>query len=185
VRLRRGRRRGGGQQDIEAVTRKFEELSPEQRIWLLQVIIGVGLLAGSSPIELSVPVIRTLLQKRGVQTGAPLGSLLSFFVAQACLVVIRRSLESKSSSDEGSDRDHWFDRWMTEAILANAVVLPAVGGLVPGTVVMRKRSPLWGLALWLLVRLVAAVVLAVDASRLKKRREAETGESAATSADKT
>lgn len=167
------------------MTRKFEELSPDQRIWFLQVIIGMGLLAGSSPIELSVPVIRTLLQKRGVQTGAPLGSLLSFLVAQVCLVVIRRSLESESPSDEGSHRDHWFDRWMTEVIFAGAVVLPAVGGLVPGAVVMRKRSPLWGLALWLPVRFVAALVLAVDASRLKKRREAETGESAATSPDKT
>lgn len=167
------------------MTRTFEELSPDQRIWLLQVIIGMGLLAGSSPIELSVPVIRTLLQKRGVQTGGPLGSLLSLVVGQTCLVVMRRSLKSESPSDEGSHRDHWFDRWMTEAIFAGAVVLPAVGGLVPGTVVMRTRSPLWGLALWLLVRLVAAVVLAVDASRLKKRREAATGEFAATSPDRT
>ena len=167
-----------------AATRKFEELSPDQRIWFLQVIIGTGLLAGSSPIELSVPVIRTLLQKRRVQTGAPLGSLLSFLVAQACLVVIRRSLESENSSGERSHRHHWFDRWMTKVIFAGAVVLPVVGGLVPGAVVMRRRSPLWGLALWLLVRLVAAVVLAVDASRLKKRREEQIGESAATSPDK-
>jgi hypothetical protein len=49
---------------------------------------------------------------------------------------------------------------------------------------MRKRSPLWGLALWLVVRLVAAFVMAVDASHLKKRHQAEEETTPATTADR-
>jgi hypothetical protein len=167
-----GRRRGGSEQNPDAVAQKLADLPPYQRVWFAQVILGLGLLAGSSPVELAVPAIRALSRKRGVQTGAALGSLLSFLAGQAYSTTIRRQLDEESSADS-VDRDHWSDRWMTRVIFSGAVVLPAAGAALPGTVVLRKRSPLWGLGLWLLVRLVAATVLAVDASRLKRRREAE------------
>ena len=154
------------------MAQKLADLPPYQRVWLAQVILGVGLLAVSSPVELAVPAIRALSRKRGVQTGAALGSLLSFLAGQAYSTTIRRQLGEESSADNG-DRDHWSDRWMTRVIFSGAVVLPAAGAVLPATVVLRKRSPLWGLGLWLSVRLVAATVLAVDASRLNRRREAE------------
>ena len=151
---------------------RFADLHPNQRVWFLQVIIGSGLLSGSSPAELAVPVIRALLHRRGVQTGAAVGSLLSFLVGQTYLTAVRRRLDAESPTDD-ADRAHRSDRWMTQVIFSGAVVLPAAGAVLPGTVVLHERSPLWGLVLWPLVRLVAGTVLAVDASRLKARREAD------------
>ncbi len=157
------------ERDAAAALQKLAELAPEQRIWLAQVVLGAGLLAGSSPVELSVPAIRAVAGKRGVQTGAAMGSLLSFLVGQAYVVVIRRQLLAEDPVTEGASRDPFYDRWLTRAIVAGAVVLPAAGAALTTTVVLRRQSPLWGFALWLVVRLVAASVLATDASRLKRR----------------
>ena len=155
------------------MVQKLADLPAYQRIWFAQLLLGTALLAGSSPVELAVLVVRALLRQRGVQTGAAAGTLLSFSASHAYTTAIRRQLTTGASADDGAESDLRFDRWVTRAIFCGAVVLPAVGGVLPRTVVLRTRSPLWGLALWVLVRLVAAMVLAMDASRLKKRREAE------------
>lgn len=113
-----------------------------------------------------------------------MGSLLSFLVVQAYLLLIKRQVIAEGSADRPAS-DHLSDLPMTRAIIAGAVVLPAAGGLLRRTVVMRERTPLWGLALWLVVRFVASFVLAADASRLKKRRQAEEEAAASPPVDET
>jgi hypothetical protein len=170
--LRRSEKRGS-QQDIDAAVQRIDDMPPYQRYFLAQVILQSAVLAGSSPVELAVPVARAAVRWQGVQTGAALGSLLAFLSTQAYLIANRRLLISEALSDDASVGDRPFDRWMSKALFAGAVVLPAAGGLLPGTVIMRTRSPLWGLALWFLVRLAAAFAMAVDASHVKKRHQAE------------
>jgi hypothetical protein len=135
------------------------DLAPSQQVWLGKVILGGALLALSTPVELAVPLIRALSRQRGVQTGVAIGSLASFLLAQAHFTAATHRPPPAT--------------WMDRVILSAAMVLPAAGAVFPGTVVLPKRSPLWGWALWLVVRLLASTVLAEEASRLKKRREAE------------
>lgn len=101
-----------------------------------------------------------------MQTGPALGSLLTFLAGRAYLSVIFRQLDSVTSAP--GDSDHWSDPLMTRLIVSGAVVLPAAGALMPATVVLHRRSPLWGLGLFVVVRLAAATRLAVDASRLPR-----------------
>jgi hypothetical protein len=162
---------------------KLAELPPYQRVWFAQLILGAALLAGSSPVELAVVVLRALLRRRGVQTGAAAGTLLAFLAGHAYTTAIRRQLTTEAATGEEADGDLRFDRWLSTAVLCGAVILPAVGGVLPGAVVLRRRSPLWGLALWGLVRLLAVMVLATDASRLSKRRRAEEAAGASTASD--
>ncbi|CCH90677.1 protein of unknown function [Modestobacter italicus] len=178
------RRSEEGAQDSAAIAQKLAELPPYQRVWFAQLILGAALLAGSSPVEIAVLALRALLRQRGVQTGAAAGTLLTFLASHAYTTALRRQLTTEASADDEDQDEPWFDRWVTRAIFSGAVVLPAVGGVLPGAVVLRRRSPLWGLALWAFVRLVAVMVLAVDASRLSKRRKAEeAGSASAASAD--
>jgi hypothetical protein len=107
------RRASASERDTAAAVQRFSELAPEQRIWFAQVIFGLGLLAGSSPVELSVPAIRTVAGKQGIQAGAAMGSLLSFLVSQAYFVAIRRRVLAEDSAAEGAVRDPFYDRWMT------------------------------------------------------------------------
>ena len=163
------RRRGAGEPDVDNV-RLLQEMSPDQRVWLVQVLISAGGLAASSPVELAVPAVRLLARRRGVQAGAALGTLLSFLVTQAYGVLVRRQVLAGEASGNTADDDRWYDRWMTRVVFSGTVVLPAAGAVLPGTIVARTRSPLWGLGLWVAVRLVAVTVLAADASRLKAHR---------------
>jgi hypothetical protein len=172
------RRSKEGAQDSAAMVQKLADLPPYQRVWFAQLILGAALLACSSPVEIAVLVLRVLLRQRGVQTGAAAGTLLTFLASHAYTTAIRRQLTTEASADGEDQNNPWFDRWVTRAIFCGALVLPAVGGVLPGAVVLRRRSPLWGLALWAFVRLVAVMVLAVDASRLSKRRKTEEAASA-------
>jgi Ca2+/Na+ antiporter len=142
------------------------DLAPYQRVWTAKLVVGTVLLALSSPVEIAVPLVRALLRKPGVQTGAALGSLLSFLAGWAYFTTIARRPHSETA----------IDRWMNRLIFSGAVVLPAAGAVLPITVVMRRRSPLWGWVLWLVVRLLASTVMAEEADRLKKRRKAEEAE---------
>lgn len=143
----------GGEDARAEVGRFLAELRPHQRMWFAQVLLGMGLLVESSVVELAVPVVRTVTGKRGVQTGPALGSLVTFLAFQAYTTAIGREVTSEGG--------------------ARAEYLPAFGAVLPGSVVLRKRSPLWGLALWPLVRLIAVCVLVAEASRLAKLHPAD------------
>jgi hypothetical protein len=156
-------------QEKAALIQKWADYPPSTRLWLGGVLLDTVLLGLSSPVELAVPVIRTLLGRRGVQTGAALGSLVSFLAGHAYFAAIA----PRAASDDSTD--HWTDPWMHHVLFSGAVALPAAGALLPATVVLRSRSPLWGLALWLPVRLAAGAVVAEQASRLDKRRKADLG----------
>jgi len=165
-----GRRRTDepGAEDRAAALQRFADLPPERRGWFVQVLFGMGLLGLSSPVELAVPVIRVLAGRRGVQTGPALGSLLTFLAVRAYLAAVLRRLGSEASTDEDADSDHWSDPLVSVLVVSGVAVLPAVGAVLPATVVLHERSPLWGLGLWPVVRLLAATRLAVDASRLPR-----------------
>ena len=167
------RRRNAGEQDVDAARRRLAEASPAQLIWLAQVLLGGGVLAASTPVELAVVALRVLTRRRGVQVGAAAGTLVSFVVTHVYGTVIRRQLVSEETSGAAPDDDPRSDRWTAHVVFAGAVVLPAAGAFVPATVVGRTRSPLWGLGLWVVVRVVAVTVLVADAGRLHARRERE------------
>ena len=165
-----GRRRTAAMSegDRTAALERFADLSPERRGWFVHVLFGMGLLGLSSPVELAVPVIRAVSGRRGVQTGPALGSLLTFLAVRAYLTAIFRQLESDTLTDEDADSDHWSYPLMSVLVVSGVAVLPAAGAVLPATVVLHKRSPLWGLGLWFVVRFLAATRLAVDASRLPR-----------------
>ena len=149
--------------------RYFADLRPHQRLWFARVLVGMGLLIESSVVELAVPVGRALAGKRGVQTGPALGSLLTFLVLQAYTSAVGLERAAERASADRDDVDGRVERWLERTLFSGAEYLPAFGAVLPATVVLRKRSPLWGLALWPVVRIIAVTVLAADASRLKKR----------------
>jgi hypothetical protein len=130
------RRSKEGAQDSAAMVQKLADLPPYQRVWVAQSILGATLLAGSSPVEIAVPVLRVFLRQRGVQTGAAAGTLLAFLASHAYTTAIRRQLATEASADGEDQNNPWFDRWVTRAILCGALVLPAVGGVLPGAVVL-------------------------------------------------
>ena len=161
-----GRRRTAvmSEEARDAALRRFADLSPERRGWFVHLIVGGGVLASSSPVELAVPVVRALSGRRAIQTGPASATLVVFLAARAYLSVVLRQLGSETTAD--TDSTHWSDPLMTRLVVSGAVVLPAVGAVLPATVVLRGRSPLWGLGLWFVVRLIAVTRLAADASQL-------------------
>jgi len=132
------------------------------RAWLAEFILSYFLLLLSTPVEIGVPVIRRLQRKRGVQVGPAIGSLLAYGGGRA---YFKATLHQPAGTSKSK---RWIDRGVTSA----NVVLPALGAVVPGTVVLRTRSPLWGWVLWIGVRITAATVLAEEADRVKKKRMA-------------
>ena len=154
------------------LTRLVAELRPHQRLWFAQVLLGMGQLIQSSVVALAVPVGRALAGKRGVQTGPALGSLLTFLVFQAYTSAVGPERTSERDSLDEDDDDSRLERWLERILFSGAEYLPAFGAALSSTVVLRTRSPLWGLALWPVVRAIGVVVLAADASRLKKRHAA-------------
>ena len=156
-----------------ALDARWREMPTHHQLWFLQVLLGMGLLIHSSVVELAVPVGRALAGRRGVQTGPALGSLVTFLAFQAYTSAVRSKVTSEGDSAEADDVDGGFGRWLDRTFFSGVEYLPAFGAALSSTVVLRTRSPLWGLALWLLVRLVAVAVLAADAARLKKRQTAD------------
>ncbi|SDF83562.1 hypothetical protein SAMN05660662_3567 [Blastococcus aurantiacus] len=151
-----------------ALGARWREMPVHQQLWSVQVLLGMGLLIESSVVEIAVPVGRALAGKRGVQTGPALGSLLTFLAFQAYTTAIGHEAMSQDGPADEEAVESRLQRWLDRTILSGAEYLPAFGAVLPATVVLRKRSPLWGLALWPLVRLIAVTVLAAEASRLKK-----------------
>ena len=170
VRLRRSQRQpdhqlsaAERQERAAEVQARLAASPPHVRLLLARTLITALVLAIASPVELAVPVVRALLGRRGVQTGPAVGSLLAF---GAGLVFVGRPADEESDDAGPSSR---IDRALDRALISSAVVLPSLGALLPFTVVARRRSALWGLPLWVLVRLAAVFVLAEAADRAKKK----------------
>jgi Ca2+/Na+ antiporter len=153
VRLRGRRKTPASDQDRAALSHELADLAPHQRIWFGKFLVGAVLLSLSSPVEIAVPLVRALLRKPGVQTGAAIGSVLSFLAGWAYFTAIARWPHSETLIDRSMDR----------LIFSGAVILPAAGAVLPVTVVLPRRSPLWGWALWLMARLLASTVMAEEA----------------------
>jgi hypothetical protein len=144
-----------------------------QRLWFAQVMLGMGLLIESSVVEIAVPVGRALAGRRGVQTGPALGSLLTFLAFRAWTSALAPEDAPEGAATGDHDEPSLLDRWLERSLFSGAEYLPALGAVLPATVVLRRRSPLWGLALWPLVRFAAITVLVADAARLKERHPAD------------
>ena len=153
--------------------RFFADLRPHQRLWLFKVMAGMGLVMESSVVELAVPVGRALAGKRGVQTGPALGSLVAFLAFYAYTSAIGREVLSEDGSAADEVVESRLQRWLDRTILSGAEYLPAFGAALPATVVLWNRSPLWGLALWPVVRLIAVLVLVAEAARIAESHPAD------------
>ncbi|SDF43695.1 hypothetical protein SAMN05660485_03356 [Blastococcus fimeti] len=164
-------------EDRAATIAKLEEMSPDQRLWLFRMAFGMGMLLESSVVELAVPVGRALTGRRGVQAGPALGSLLTFLAFQAWMSTLAREETPDGGTTHEEDEPSPLDRFLERTLFSGAEYLPALGAVLPATVILRQRSALWGLLLWPFVRFVAVFVLAADAARLKKRRDADAAES--------
>jgi hypothetical protein len=132
----------------------WEDPPPHLRWLLPRLLLSTMVLGAATPVELAVPLIRTAQDRRGVQSGPVLASLLCVAVV---LALAERVEQHPDSSMPG-------EAAFTAALGAGAV-LPAVAAVLPATVVLPRRSPLWGWALWLGGRLVTAVVLALGVRR--------------------
>src|SRR5829696_5520774 len=104
-----GRQNDGVSESNASAAREksFDDLTQDQRGWVAQALAGLALLAGSSPVELAVPAIRSLLGQRGIQTGAALGSLLSFLAGRADTGSALRQLLAEGSSGVETEHGSW------------------------------------------------------------------------------
>jgi len=142
-------------------------------VWFAQVLLGMVQFSDSSAVELAVPVVRALAGERGVQTGPALGSLVTFLALQARITATGREVASHGVATAERDDVGPLDRWLERTVFSGAAYLSAFGAVLPATVVLRRRSPLWGLALWPLVRLIGVTALAAEGVRLAKLHPAD------------
>jgi hypothetical protein len=140
------------------------DLPPHLRWLIPRLLLSTVLLGLATPVELAVPVVRSLRRERGVQAGPALAGLLSVAAGLASTARVVADPASVGLDDRAFI-----------AVAAGAVVLPAAAAVVPATVVLRRRSPLWGWALWLLARLTTAAVLAAGVDRARRRTQDENG----------
>jgi hypothetical protein len=130
--------------------------------WMLpRLLLSTMILGISTPVEVAVPLIRSVQGKRGVQSGPALASLLSVATG---LALVDRIDRHPDASHPGELAYH--------AVLIGSGVLPAVAATLPLTVVLRGRSAFWGWALFFGVRLTTGFVLAKGVARAKRRLDA-------------
>lgn len=138
-----------------------KDMPPHIRWLLPRLLLSTIILGVSTPVEIAVPLVRTAQDKRGVQSGPAIGSLVSVATGLALVDRVERHPDSSVPGE----------RSFTAALIGGAL-LPAAAAALPVTVVLRGRSPLWGWALWISVRLTTAFVLAVGVARAKRRLDA-------------
>lgn len=125
-----------------------------------RLLLSTLLLGVSTPVEAAVPLIRLAQGKRGIQSGPALASLLTVTTGLALAARVEKHPESSVRGDHFA------------AVLVAGAALPALAATLPQTIVLRARSPLWGWALWIGVRLTTALALAVGVDRAKRRLDA-------------
>jgi len=132
---------------------------PPHLQWLApRLLLSTMILGVATPVEAAVPLIRTAQGKRGVQCGPAIASLLSVTTG---LALAERVEKHPDASLPGE--------FSFTAVLVAGGALPAVAAMLSRTVVLRERSPLWGWALFLAVRLTTGLVLAEGVGRAKRR----------------
>jgi hypothetical protein len=136
------------------------DLPPHIRWLMPRLLLSTLLLGVSTPVEAAVPLIRLVLGKRGVQSGPAIASLLTVATGLALAARVEEHPDSAVPGDLSFT-----------AILVSGALLPTLASTLPHTVILRGRSPLWGWALWLGVRLTTAAVLAESVGRAKQRLE--------------
>ena len=126
-----------------------------------RLLLSTLLLGVSTPVEAAVPLIRLVQRKRGVQSGPAIASLLTVTTGLALAARVEEHPESSVPGDLSFT-----------AVLVGGAAIPAVAATLPFTIGLRSRSPLWGWALWIGVRLTTALVLAEGVDRAKRRLDA-------------
>jgi hypothetical protein len=158
ARVRRQQFRRGAAARSRSEPLQASDLPPHMRWLVPRLLLTTVLFALATPVEVAVPVVRSVQGRRGVQSGPAIAGLSSVAAGLALVAAVERKPESVIAGERSFT-----------AVIAAAVVLPASAAFLPATVVLRGRSPLWGWALWLGVRLSAAALLATGADRARKR----------------
>lgn len=160
--------------DARALAERLDDAPPRVRLLMARALLLWLVLAVTTPAEWLVPVVRTAAGRRGVHLGPPLTFLL---VAGAALEALSRSgpdpEEAEPPVRSGGPPRPRRRAFRTDAELAVAAAVPAATALVPGLVVLPRRSPLWGWAVSAAARLAVIVVLVLDMRR--ETREAASG----------
>ena len=91
----------------------------------------------------------------------------------AAALEVRNRPERDPADREPVTRTRWT-RLRVDAETYALAAVPALTALVPGLVVLPRRSPLWGWAVSAAGRLAVVTVLVLDHERLKRREGAQT-----------
>ena len=137
-----------------------------RRQFIGEVLMMALMLSLSSVVEAAVPPLRALAGRGGVQVGPALGTLAAAALGVAAASRISQEAEAGSDDQVVEPNGPIGDRWLEMV----GIGLPALGALLPVTVVARDRSPLWGWAHLPLPRVVAGMAMALRAGRNAKRR---------------
>jgi hypothetical protein len=130
-----------------------------------EILMMAVMLSLSSVVEAAVPPLRALGGRRGVQVGPAVGSLAAVALGVAEASHIFREVEARPDDHVVEPSRSIWDRWL-EVV---GVGLPALGALLPVTVVARDRSPLWGWALLPVPRIIAIVIMVLRAGYNARR----------------
>ena len=153
----------------------WDDLSPRMRLLMTRVVVVTLVFGVATPAEWLVPVLRTAQDRRGVHLGPSIASLLA---VAAALEGLGRGTGSGAGPEAGPAPEPGSSRppasWRkvrSDAELIVAAAVPAAAALLPGLVVLPRRSPLWGWAVSAAGRLAVSAVVALDNDR-RKRAEA-------------
>ncbi|WP_029432132.1 hypothetical protein [Blastococcus sp. URHD0036] len=152
---------------------RMRDAPPRVELLVGRALLLVVVSSLSTPAEWLVPVVRTAADRRGVHLGPP----LTFLLAVAAALEVGNRLDAGPDPDpdpgprEPLSRSRW-QRARGRAELYAVAGVPALTALVPGLVVLPRRSPLWGWAVSAAARMAVIVVFVLDNDRLKRREAA-------------
>ncbi|RBY83317.1 hypothetical protein [Blastococcus sp. TF02A-26] len=158
---------------VATFAERMREAPPRVQELLGRALVVVVVFSLTTPAEWLVPVARTALGRRGVSVGPPVTALLAVAAALEMANRPDRDPDPGPVRREPRSRSRWT-RLRVDAETYVVAAVPAATALVPGLVLLPRRSPLWGWAVSAAGRLAVGLVLGLDNERRKRRERART-----------